>query len=152
MIIESRPFVNANQVVALSRLIERCYNGLSFQSRIGHKGVLLKQLLSQFDSNQNFTEAKIKHIILELTHVVASYRQTWFFQAAYGQTRSAKVLIAAIQDPEINAVLPLASIIFDKPNGFMPVRESEILDRLKNLCQQKHWELAVDQIGSLAVA
>ena len=150
-IIAGTTFVNANQVVALARLVERCYQGLSFQSRMGHKGALLKDLLGQFDNNTNFTELQIKQVVLELTRVVASYRQTWFFQAAYGHTRSAKVLIAAINDPNLNEVLPLASIIFDKPNGFMSLNENDIVARLKNLRQVHTWQEAAEQITAVAL-
>ena len=71
---------------------------------------------------------------MELTRITASYRETWLFQAAYGQTRSAKALIAAIKDPTLNSVLPLASIIFAEPTtNFMKVSDEQILKRLKNL-------------------
>ncbi len=151
MFITDQRFVNANQVVALGRLVERCYNGLSLQSRMGHKGELLKDLLNKFNNNENFTERQIKKVVLELTRVVASYRQTWFFQAAYGQTRSAKILIGAIKDPTINGVLPLASIIFNKAKGFIPMTESEILERLKNLRQEERWSEASEQITAVAL-
>lgn len=145
-------FVSANQVVALGRLVERCYSGLSLQSRLGHKGVLLKDLLNKFDHQANFTEWQIKQVVLALTSIVASYRQTWFFQAAYGQTRSAKVLIAAINDPVMNELLPLASIIFDKPKGFMPTNEIAIVKRLNDLRQQHTWKEASDHITEVVLA
>ncbi len=135
----SPEFVNANQVVALGRLIDHCYKGMSFQSRMGHKGKLLQALSNKFDENANVTEGQIKHVILELTRIVASYRPTYFFQAAYGQTRSAQVLIAAMQDPILNGVLPLNSIIFDKPKGCMTMKTSDISARLKDLCQINTW-------------
>ena len=106
-----KPVVAANVVLALRQLVQRCHDALSSSSRDGRKGSLLRELLSMIDHQSNFTEGQIKHMVMQLTRVAASYRETWFFQAAYGQTRSAQVLIKAIKDPELNRILPLASIL-----------------------------------------
>lgn len=133
--------VETRRVLALKKLVECCYNALSYQSREGHKGLLLRELSNMIEEKPNFTEGQIKHVIMELTRVTASYRETWIFQASYGQTRSAKALIAAIKDPSVNNVLPLASIIFDQSNiNITHVSDAQILQRLKRLREGNSWQ------------
>ena len=132
---------SSGKVGALSDLVGKCYDALSADSKNGRKGLLLRELKEKIRSTPNFTESQIKHLVMELVRITASYRQTWFFQAAYGQTRSAKALIAAIKDPELNSRLPLASIIFNNPDPLVS-RNSEqlILQRLKRLRDEKSWQ------------
>jgi hypothetical protein len=133
--------VETRKVMALRKLVQRCYIALSYQSREGHKGLLLRELSNFIENRPNFTEGQIKHVVMELTRITASYRETWLFQAAYGQTRSARALIAAIKDPNLNSVLPLASIIFEQPNiNIMQVKDAQILEQLKNLREGNRWE------------
>ena len=147
-----REFVESRKVVALIDLVQRCYDALSYQSKEGHKGALILDLRSSVRRKVNFREADIKQVVMELLHVTASYRETWFFQAAYGQTRSAKALINAIKDPDINGVLPLASIIFERADvDFMQISDAEILQRLKGLRDTNQWQEAEHQIEAIAV-
>ena len=144
--------LDLRKVLALRKLVQHCHDSLSSQSKKGHKGALLRDLLNTIDTKANFTEETIKQVILELTHVVASYRKTWFFQASYGQTRSAKILIKAIKDPLINDVLPLASIIFVKPDvNVRKLRGDEILDHLRILRESNRWQEAVHQIPAVVI-
>ena len=130
------------KMAVLKKLVGNCYEALSFQSRVGRKGQLLKELLTLMKNGRNLTEEHIKHVVMELTRVTASYRETWFFQAAYGQTSSAKVLIAAIKDPTLNAVLPLAAIIFGQSDiNIKQVSDASVLRRLNNLRDSNHrWQ------------
>ena len=132
---------DVQKVIALRKLAQRCYNALSYQSREGHKGLILRELLHLIEEKTNFSEGQIKHIIMELTRVTASYRETWLFQASYGQTRSARALIAAIKDPSLNNILPLASIIFEQEDiNIMQVSDAHILERLKSLREGNLWQ------------
>ncbi|GGI86262.1 hypothetical protein [Legionella impletisoli] len=142
----SLSFIPAKQALALRKLVQQCYDGLSFQSRLGHKGELLRDLLTLIDNQPNFTEEQLKHVILELVRVTASYRPTWFFQAAYGQTRSAQTLIAAIKNPEINRQLPLASLLFGKDINIATLSNEKIILQLKGLREQNHWQESANQI------
>lgn len=126
---------NANlRMVVLRKLVQDCYDALSFQSRLGRKGIILNELLAIIDGSDRFDDAQLKHVVMELTRVTASYRETWFFQAAYGQTRSAKALMTAIKDPVLNAELPLASIIFEQSEiNVQLVTDAQIQQRLMRL-------------------
>lgn len=139
--------VEARQVIALRKLVMRCYNALSHQSREGHKGDLIRELLTIIEGQPHFTEAQIKHLVMDLTRVTASYRETWIFQASYGQTRSARALISAMRDPSLNSILPLASILFEGSGmQFKQVSDAQILQRLKSLRGGHHWQESVEQI------
>ena len=142
-------FVSADTKSALEGLVKRCYDGLSYHSRQGHKGALLSQLLAMVTMNPNLTEPQMNHVLLELIHVTASYRETFFCQAAYGQTRSAKVLIAAIKDQALNSKLPLASMIVDASDGMAdtPLTDDVILKRLQGLREKRGWEKAVSKVN-----
>ncbi len=133
--------VYAKKIIALKNMIQRCYDALSYQSRDGQKGSLLRELLTLIANKPHITDDQIKHIIMELTRITASYRETWVFHAAYGQTRSAQALIKAIKDPDLNSVLPLASIIFDKPTMNMKnISDEKILLHLKSLREYHLWQ------------
>jgi hypothetical protein len=135
------------KIHALKLLVERCYYDLSYQSRKGHKGLLLHELLTMVEFKPTFTEAHIKHIIMELTRITASYRENWLFHAPYGQTRSAKTLIAAVKDPELNQILPLASILFNQgisaPNT---LTDEQVLQQLLSLREGSFWAKSSDEI------
>ncbi len=139
--------VEARKVLAIRKVVQNCFDALSYQSKYGHKGELLTNLLAMIDRNANFTQVQIKHVIMELTHVTASYRETWFFQAGYGQTRSAQALISAIKDPNVNGVLPLASIMFGRDINFNQLSDAEILQQLRSMRDGNHWEESASQIG-----
>ena len=143
--------VEAKQLFALSKLVQRCYDGLSSQSKKGHKGTLLQGLLKKMDDIPHFSQANIKDVIIELTHIVASYRKTSLFQAGYGQTRSAKILIKAIKDSVVNNALPLADIVFMKQGvNVRLLRDDDILQHIKDLRDAKGWTEAVNQIPAVA--
>jgi hypothetical protein len=139
--------VDAKQIFALRKLVQSCYDALSYQSREGRKGLLLRDLLLMIEGGSVTTEREVKHAVMELTRVAATQRETWFFQAAYGQTRSAKVLIAAIKDPSLNGVLPLASIIFGKSTTIQQLDEALILQRLTSLREgNQRWQVPSDEM------
>lgn len=138
---EMNDIVEARKVIALRKIVQRCYDALSYQSREGHKGLLLRELLAIIEDRPHFTENQIRHVIMELIRVTASYRQTWLFQANYAQTRSARALISAIKDPAVNNVLPLASIIFDQSKmNIMQLSDNQIIQRLKGLREGGKWQ------------
>ncbi len=126
--------VDSGEVVALRGVVQTCHDALSYQSKTSRKGILLRELLETIDHQPNFTERQIIHVIIELTRVTASERKTWFFQAGYGHTRSAKALMAAIKDPKVNKSLPLAAIILGEPDvKLSKVNDAHILQRFERL-------------------
>lgn len=133
--------VHPTKILALDRLIKRCYDAMSYQSKQGYKGKQVRALMHHLQYHQgHFTDAQVKYVILELTRLTASYRESWFFQAPYGQTRSAQALIAAIKDVEMNNILQLASIIFDdKRISFSSLRDEDIVKRLNALRESHQW-------------
>ena len=154
LVTESPPLlVEARQVIALRKLVQQCYNALSYQSREGHKGALLRQLSEAIEKKPNYTEEQIKHIIMELTRITSSYRTCWLFQAAYGQTRSAQALIAAIKDPELNKVLPLASIVLEESCiDITKISNAQILNRLNSLKEGNLWQESAGSISSISIS
>lgn len=138
----SLPRVDSQQVLALRKLVQACYDALSYLSREGHKGFLLRNLLEMIDSKSNLTDELVKHVVMELTRVSTTYRETWFFQAEYGQTRSAQALVSAIKDPNLNKVLPLAVMIFqEKEINIKALTDGDILRQFRNLRKtNKQWE------------
>jgi hypothetical protein len=112
----SENYVKDSTKNTLKHLIKNCHNALSWQSKTGHKGLLLSELSSMVDDRKHFTEKDIAHVVKELTRITASARDNWFFTASYGQTKSAKIVCQAIKNQDINREIPLASILFDQPD------------------------------------
>ncbi len=133
--------VESRKVLALRKLVQSCYDALSYQSRHGHKGVLMCDLLTMIDRKPNFTEGQVKYILVELMRVTASYRDTWFFQADYARTRSTMALIKAIKDKQRYGILPLAGILFgNAATNMSRMSDTEIFEKLRALRETNHWQ------------
>ena len=146
-----RTMVATNKIIALSRLAHDCFNGLSPLSKYGYKGLLLGNLISQIDSKTHYTEAQFNRAIKELVSITASYRETYFFQASYANTRSAKILIQAIKDPALNAIMPIGDIIFDTTDiNYTEQSETQIVQALEQLRAREHWQASAGHITALA--
>ena len=149
---EPRVMASGQEVVWLLKLMRKCFDALSWQSKSGHKGELLRSLMSQIERKQQVTQDQVKSALFELVHITAGYRDTWFFQATYGQTRSAKALIKAIQDPDMNQILGVASILFGAPvANVQALSETEILFRLRSLRDLKQWEASANRIPTVTL-
>ncbi|MFA6301918.1 MAG: hypothetical protein WC627_02155 [Legionella sp.] len=143
--------VDSNQIIALRDLVQNCYNALSHFSQIGHKGFLLKDLIEQIENKKNFNPEQLKVVLFELCKITSAYRGSFFFQATYGQTRSAKALIAAIKNPELNKILPLAAIIFDhKIADSNQLTDAKIHARLSKIRIENSWQESSDNIEFVA--
>ncbi len=139
--------VAANKIIALSQLAHSCFAGLSYLSQYGHKGVILRDLMNKIDQQTDFTEAQFKLAVKELVRVAASYSETSFFQAAYGQTRSANILIRAIKDPKLHATLPLGSLIFGTTDvNYAEQRDDQIIQALVALRNDERWQTSCSRI------
>ena len=126
---------------ALIALVRLCHQGLSLQSKMGPKGRGLKELLATIDNKPILTEQHIERVLLLLMRITASYRETMFFQASYGETRSAKVLINAMRNPNFNRLLPFKKIFFDDPNlDLSAISTVQIQQRFKTLCETKGFQ------------
>ena len=139
--------VDPLSVAALRNLIIRCHDTLSYQSKLGRKGELLTALLNDIPVDRTFTPSQIKHAVLELVRVTASYNSSLFFHAEYGQSRSAKELIKAIKDIEMNRHLPLSRMLFEEEvEQTKEQTDLQIEDRLKDLRTRHQWQPAVDNM------
>ena len=108
---------------------------------MGPKGRGLKELLATIDNKPILTEQHIERVLLLLMRITASYRETMFFQASYGETRSAKVLINAMRNPNFNRLLPFKKIFFDDPNlDLSAISTVQIQQRFKTLCETKGFQ------------
>jgi hypothetical protein len=138
--------VNANQVAALRHLTQCCYDSLSYISQMGHKGLLLTELLARLDAQPNLSSEQVERFILELVKISASYRPSWFFQAAYGETKSAKVLLKAMKDPKLNIILPISNIIFGEEVDCLHLKDSEIIHRFQVMRHSNEWQESSEEI------
>ena len=148
---QSTPHANAvksNAVIAVRNLVQSCHEALSSSSKRGNKGVFLRYLLDEIDGAINFSEEDIAQIIMELTRVTASYRETSFFQAAYGETRSVQPLLRAIKDPTMNTIVPLASLFFGRSDvDTNKITDEMVLQRLRRLREADHrWQESSNQM------
>ncbi|KTC65401.1 Uncharacterised protein (plasmid) [Legionella adelaidensis] len=142
--------VRPSTVAALKSLIYRCSDALSFQSRYGHKGKLLRDLSLLVDHTANrLTDDQIRKVILELVRITASYTTLGFFHANYCETRSAKALINGLKDSDLNAELPLMDIIFgaDTQIDYQLVADKVLFEKLVNMGREKHWEESAKDIN-----
>ncbi len=153
-----QPLVKKNvatgSVIALHKLVQSCYNALSYQSKQGRKGNLLKELMHRLTLTPDFTEDQIRDAVLECSRITSAYRETWYglFQAKYGETRSAQALVSAIKSPEMNNTLSLANIIFNKKVDPDKLTKIEIVKRLDELRSQRRWKASAAEIGHIAYA
>ncbi len=133
------------RIIALRELIEQCTNALSYQSLYGNKGRLLNNLAQLVDKKtSNMTETDEALIINELAKITLSVTPNClhFRQASYAQTNSAKILIAAIKDPKINRIVPLAALLLEEQENIGNVSNEEVIFRLKNRQHNKQWQLS----------
>jgi len=145
---EPTEIIMASKIEALKHIVKHCYNEMSYMSKKGRKGLLLREILTKIEKKHNYSEPWIKNIVLELTKITASYRVNYLFHANYGTTRSSKALIAAILDRSINKILPLAAIIFDDHQiNIMKINEEKILQRINNMQEEYFWPLMIDDIN-----
>ena len=144
----STEIIMTNKIDALKRLVKHCYNEMSYQSKKSRKGLLLREIMTKIEKKHTYSEPWIKKIVLELTKITASYRISYIFHANYGQTRSAKTLIAAILDQNLNKILPIAAIIFNNPKiNIMKINEEKILHRIYNMQAERFWPFAIDDVN-----
>jgi len=137
-----------SKIDAVKRLVKHCYNEMSYLSKKGRKGLLLREIMAEIENKHNCSEPWIKNIILELIKITASYRLTYIFHENYGQTRSSKALIAAILNVNLNKSIPLAAIIFDNPKiNISNLNEEKILHRISNMQKEHFWPLVIDDIN-----
>lgn len=108
-------YVNDATKSALKLLINNCRGALSWQSRVGHKGLLLSELSSMVAHRENFSDKDVAHVVREIIRITASARNNGFFTASYGYTASAKIVWKEIKDQHTNKNLPLAAIFFNQP-------------------------------------
>jgi len=136
------------QVFALKMLMRQCYDSMSYLSKQGYKGELLNQLIDKMNTKTMLTETEVKDYLRILVRLVSSYRQTYFFQAKYGETRSAQALIAAIKNRDINTVLPFSAVIgHDKPCDFTLLSDAQLITKLQETRDKNDWEDTVDDIS-----
>ncbi len=143
--------IDAIRIAALKKLINQCYEGLSYPSKYSGKGRLLTNLLDLINKNSSLTEEKATQAIKELARITLSYRSTYFFQAAYGETRSGKIFIAAIKDPKLNNLLPIASLMFGYGVNVAEESNEFVIGRCKSIQEENHWPESASQIDPIAV-
>ncbi len=139
-------WMQPKQVVELRRLIINCINTSSYQSRYGHKGKLLYELIDDIDSQHPLTKEMMKETVMKLVKITLSYRPTYFFQAIYGETASAKALVAAIKNPNINKQIPLAELLLGENIDPSKETNEEIIQRLRSLQVKNKWEKSCSEI------
>lgn len=134
---------NASQITKVSALIIKCYHGLSSASKNGVKGRMLLDIHQRMSEKYTLTTLELKQISIELTRIVCAYRPSLFFQASYGQTKSAKILLKAISKNLENDELPLSKWLFGEEFDLLASEESTVekalLSQLNNLKIECLW-------------
>lgn len=140
--------LSSGQFAKVSMLIMRCYQQMSNKSKSGRKGQILINLHRQLLKKNSLLVTEAKQIIMELIRVVCAYRPSLFFQASYGQTRSAKVLIKALVEHIDDPNFPIVSWLFNEDfQAQMLISanvESSIEALLIDLKEQKLWSASSD--------
>lgn len=131
--------VSIRTCAALRYFIMQCNHALSLQSKLGEKGKLLANLLNKVEQTQ-MSEKQLHEAIRELARISLTYRQSYFFQASYGESRSAKAFIAGIKDPRLNTQLPLAEALFGESIDFDEESAEVLAQRLRVLRRNKTWQ------------
>ena len=142
------PYDKENMSLALIFLVDRCNAALSYQSKFGRKGLLLRELKDMISATSSFGDEQVKHILMELIRVTASYQVNFgFFHAAYGETRSSYALIAAIKERQINKSIPIAKLLFGKEKfDVSKARDGVILRQINKLCKSNHWHQSCEKL------
>jgi hypothetical protein len=144
---KSAPSPKKSSNKALIALLQKCYDGMSSQSQEGIKGDLLIKMKQRIQKEPLLTQEDIKGFIIDLLNITATPRSNYFFQAAYGQTRSAKTFIQAVLNERFNQEIPIAAIIFDNPDiNLKTLNEAKVLQRIQYLKQEHHWCNLADQL------
>jgi hypothetical protein len=131
----------------LVTLLQKCFDGMSHSSKQGIKGDLLIKMKLQIEKQTQLSDEDLGEWILELINITSAPRANFLFQAAYGQTRSAKVLIKAILNPRLNQDLPLAAIIFKNPCiDISTLNETKVLQQIHLLKQENSWSNMAEQL------
>lgn len=141
--------ISSKQAYKLEELINKCANSMSFYSQWGHKGKLIKQLLASVCVHEPMSKEDLKEVLLNLFRICSSVSQTGFFQANYGKTRSAQVLIQLIREPAFHQVLPIADALEcseHEKEVFATLGEETILERLIGFSNAHRWEKEVELI------
>lgn len=137
---QTRALPGSSPNIALISLIQKCYEGLSSSSKNHPKGHSMINLQLKLQQQPELNPEQVKTYFLELIKLTASPRSTYFFQASYGQTRSAKILIQAILDPKINSDIPLAALLFSNPQiNLRSLNETQVLKKIEELQRVNVW-------------
>jgi|GEM_PF-4068641 len=129
------------RIYTLKKLCEDCHDAMSYWSRSGHKGELLRRILHDVGREPYMDEARTQAYLKDIIRVVASYRQAWFFQAEYGETRSAQALILAMKSPQFNLVLPIKKALFgDTDVRLEALTDAELVEQLQDIRGKHTWE------------
>lgn len=129
------------RIFTLKKLCGDCHDAMSYWSRSGHKGELLRRILHDVGREPYMDEAQALVYLKDIIRVVSSYRQAWFFQAEYGETRSAQALISAMKSPQFNLVLPIKKALFGDTSVRLEVlTDDEFVARLQDIRKKSIWE------------
>lgn len=101
-----------SQVTRMASLITDCHNALSSSSKAGEKGRMLREIHTRLTRQDHITPEQLKEVAKELARIVCAYRPTFFFQAAYGHTRSANILVNEIIATLHDESFPLSTWLF----------------------------------------
>lgn len=128
------------QTAALRKWTNSCIDALSLHSKLTDKGTLLNNLLGFINAKTAITEQDARHVVNELARITLSYRPSYFFQAAYAETRSSKAFIAGLRDPYLNNIIPVTSFIFGADVTVKNDSDSELIQRLKGIRVSHQWQ------------
>ncbi|NBX85176.1 MAG: hypothetical protein EBQ95_06185 [Gammaproteobacteria bacterium] len=139
-------FDGPSAAMALGHLAEKCYVNLSsYFNNQDTKGLFLQQIIDTMNDRETIDEDTAKHYFLELLRMTATPRKSWFFQAEYGKTRSAKILIDAVLDPVFNHTFPIAKMLFPKCSDIQTLTDDIVLEKIRQLKTERKWDDTVSE-------
>jgi hypothetical protein len=138
--------VSSQTIACLTRLINDCQKNMSPYMKLGHKGMMLNSLLNALEHKPNCRVKDVEKITQEIMQIAMAYRPSFMFQAAYGETRSAKLLCAEIYKYKNSPEFPLAKFIFGQDHHVDLNSEENILIAMKTHGQMHSWQKEADKL------
>jgi hypothetical protein len=134
---------NELATLALKVLIQHCYDNLSYLSRSGpwgHKGTLMRTLIKELELRDRLSDEELEFYLLSLVRVTFSYRETFFGQAKYTETRSGKALLSAIRKVLFNRYVHFGKLLFrDEACDVALLTDEQLLEKLLDVSKERQW-------------
>ena len=132
-----------SMLLVLRQLAEHCQNSMSYYLRDGNKAYLLQRVLEKLTDQNRLSNRELRPLALDLVRITMAYRDSYFFQADYGSTRSAKALAQEIKNLESD---DLPKLLFGDNHQVDLTSSNNILANMRLLSTDKDWSQTADNL------